>query len=579
MWWNQMNSRICVLWISTLVTFALLLLPAALAAPAAAAPMASVTRLSSAPNPAVEGVPITFTAGISFTASQPATGTITLTDTYQGVASVLGTITLDPTTGAGTFMASTFGVGLHNVVASYSGDSHYTSSSSQALQQTILSSFTPTTTTLVSPVNPSTVGESVTLSAAVVVSSLSKMRPTGTVPFYDGANVLGGASVVNGGGTKTLNSASLATSSLTAGSHNIQAVYSGDNVFAGSTSAIVVQVIQVTTAYPTTTALNSSAAFANAGQAITYTAEGTSTSGTPTGAVTINDGASVLAQVTLDGSGQATLTTSSLAVGTHAITAAYGGDANFGASTSATLMVNVQGATLAATTTMLASSANPSTVGDLIALIATVTSASGMPTGTVAFQDGSSLLATVNLQNGVATLNTLSLTAATHSLSANYSGDSNYAASSGTLSQVVNPPHNVPTTTNLRSSANPASYGQEITITATVSGMGGPPTGTVTFTVGSSIAAVNLDNSGTAVFTTSALRAGTASVSAVYSGDAKFAGSASPLVPENVYPALLTIMASSGSMTYGGTVPALTASYRGVVGGGTACTLTTARAR
>jgi uncharacterized protein (TIGR03437 family) len=241
-----MNLKICVLWVSTPVRFALLLLPAALAAPAAAAPIASVTRLLSAPNPAVVGVPVTFTAGVNFTANQPATGTITLTDTYQGVPSVLGTIALDPTTGAGTFSTSTLVVGLHNVVASYGGDSQYNASSSQALQQTILSSFTPTTTTLVSSASPSTVAESVTFSAAVVVSSLSTMRPTGTVTFYDGANVLGTGSVVNGGGTKTLNSASLATSSLASGSHNIQAIYSGDNVFAGSTSPIVVQVVQVT---------------------------------------------------------------------------------------------------------------------------------------------------------------------------------------------------------------------------------------------------------------------------------------------------------------------------------------------
>ena len=154
-----MNSRTSVLWVSTLVTFALLLLPGALAPPAAAAPIASVTILLSAPNPSVEGVPVTFTAGVNFTAIHPATGTITLTDTFQGIPAVLGTITLDPTTGAGTFVAATLGVGLHNFIASYSGDSNYTPSSSQALQQTILSSFTPTATTLVSSVNPSTVGE------------------------------------------------------------------------------------------------------------------------------------------------------------------------------------------------------------------------------------------------------------------------------------------------------------------------------------------------------------------------------------------------------------------------------------
>src|SRR5271165_1525329 len=87
--------------VNTYLAFFLVLL-GAFAAPASAAPVASVTIVRSTPNPAVEGQSVTFTAGVNYTATQPATGTITLTDTFQGASSVVGTITLDPTTGAGT---------------------------------------------------------------------------------------------------------------------------------------------------------------------------------------------------------------------------------------------------------------------------------------------------------------------------------------------------------------------------------------------------------------------------------------------------------------------------------------------
>ena len=527
---------LCVNTFFTVCLFFFSLILGVTAVPAAAATVASVTIVRSSPNPAVEGQPVTFTAGVNYTASQLATGTITLTDTFLGASSTLGTITLDPTTGAGTLVVSTLVPGLHNIVGTYSGDSNYAPGSSQPLQQTILSSFSPTTTTMSSSLNPSAIGQSVTFSAAVkTVSGV----PTGTVTFYDGATELGSATVVNGGGTKTLNSAAISTSALAAGSHNVQAFYSGDNVFSGSTSSVVVQVAQGS-AYATTTVLTPSTTSATAGQPITLTTEVTSVSGTPTGVVQFTDGTSTLATVTLDGTGKAILTTSSLSVGTHTVAVDYSGDANFGTSASGTVSVVIQASPLAATTTMLASSGNPSAVGALITLTATVTSASGTPTGTVEFQDGSSVLGTVALVSGLATLNSVSLTAGTHSLSAVYGGDSNYAGSSGPLIQVVNPPGKVATTTNLTSSSNPSAYGQTITFTATVSGTGGTPSGVVTFTVGTSISSVSLDSSGTAVSTTSALPAGTTTVSAAYSGDTIFGGSTSALVPQKVNPAPTT---------------------------------------
>lgn len=81
--------------------------------------------------------------------------------------------------------------------------------------------------------------------------------------------------------------------------------------------------------------LASSANPSTFGQSVTFTA--TVTGSSPTGTVTFKDGATVLGTGTLNGSGQATFITSSLAVGSHSITAAYGGDANNSASTSAPL--------------------------------------------------------------------------------------------------------------------------------------------------------------------------------------------------------------------------------------------------
>ena len=76
---------------------------------------------------------------------------------------------------------------------------------------------------------------------------------------------------------------------------------------------------------------------------VTFTAKVKPASGSvvPTGTVTFKDGTTTLGTGTLDGTGKATYTTSSLAVGSHSITAAYGGDALNAASTSSALSVTV----------------------------------------------------------------------------------------------------------------------------------------------------------------------------------------------------------------------------------------------
>jgi hypothetical protein len=98
---------------------------------------------------------------------------------------------------------------------------------------------------------------------------------------------------------------------------------------------------QVVDKYPTTTTLTSSLNPSQFGQAVTFTAQVTSTGPAPTGTVKFLDGTTSIGQATLSG-GVAKLTKSNLAVGTHSITAHYNGDANSSTSTSAVLNQVVQ---------------------------------------------------------------------------------------------------------------------------------------------------------------------------------------------------------------------------------------------
>jgi hypothetical protein len=94
-----------------------------------------------------------------------------------------------------------------------------------------------------------------------------------------------------------------------------------------------------------TTALTASATTIAAGASVNFTATITGASGstgTPTGTVTFLDGTTTLGTSTLNTSGVATYSTSALATGAHGITAQYGGDSNFAASTSTALTVTVQ---------------------------------------------------------------------------------------------------------------------------------------------------------------------------------------------------------------------------------------------
>jgi streptogramin lyase len=127
--------------------------------------------------------------------------------------------------------------------------------------------------------------------------------------------------------------------------------------------------------------------------------------------------------------------------------------------------------------------------------------------------------------------------------------------------------------TVVTTSGSPTVYGQSVTFTAAVSGSAGAPTGTVTFLDGTTVLANIPVIGGTATFTTSALPAGSHSITARYGGDGQYLSSTSAVVAQTITPALLTVTANSPSKVYGAALPALSYAVSGLVGGDTAVVL------
>jgi len=169
--------------------------------------------------------------------------------------------------------------------------------------------------------------------------------------------------------------------------------------------------------------------------ALTAQVSPTTGSGTPTGNVTFSDSGTPLGVVALSG-GIATLPISTLASGLNSITASYSGDATYAPSISPVLNQQVNQATSATT---LSSSTNPSNVNQPVTLTATVTGQyGGTPTGSVTFQQGTTVLGTAPLVNAQGTLTLTFSKPGTFNIKAAYSGDSNYKASTSLqLSQIV----------------------------------------------------------------------------------------------------------------------------------------------
>ena len=291
---------------------------------------------------------------------------------------------------------------------------------------------------------------------------------------------------------------------------------------------------------PTAFALTSSLNPSNLGQTVTFSAAVSLGTGTATGTVTFSDGATQLGTVALS-AGTAQFATANLTAGTHTITALFNPGGTPGAST-ATLIQVVNGLPTSTSVTV-SPAAGPAF--SAISLSSTVTSTSGTPTGTVTFTAGGQVLATVALQpNGTAGTVIRTLGAGTYSITATYTGDTTFQAStSGPAALVLSP---LPDSLTFTAAPNPASVGQSVAFHITVPSAQGSavPTGSVTFSFGAAtLGTVTLDATGAASLSTTLLPAGTDTITAAYSGDANYL-SASAAIQE-----LVTLIATSTTLT------------------------------
>ncbi len=382
-----------------------------------------------------------------------------------------------------------------------------------------------TTTALVSSLNPSVFGQSLTLTANVHSSSGT---PTGTVELFDNSsgclddsNDCGGAALVN-------RSAAFPGIQLPAGSHPLLAAYQGSLAFNSSTSKLLNQAVQKAT---TSTSVASSLNPATPARRVIYTATVTGQYGGGTyGTVTFSDGGATIATVTLAG-GEAAFRAPNPSCGVHSITTTYSGDANNLASTSLALNENVQ----CSTSTSLATSGSPTFAGQPVTFTAKVTSKYGsIPDGEiVTFYDGKAALASIALAGETAAYTTSSLSAISHTIAASYVGDARLTPSTARLTQKV---VKYPTTTTLSSSVNPSEQGQPVTFTARVISSGGPePTGKVVFTKGQASLGTAVLSGGVATLTKSNLPVGTDSISVDYRGDVVSAVSKSSILNQVVH--------------------------------------------
>ena len=508
-----------------------------------AAAQTTTTTVTAAPaSPQLSGTSVTFTA----TVSPSAAGTVQ----FKDGASNLGT----PQTVSASKAAlstSALAIGSHTISAVFTptDSAAFTGSTSPGITYVVSAPAATSTTTALSatPASPQVSGTSVSFTATVSPTA------AGTVQFKDGSTNIGTPQTVSGG------QASLATSSLTVGSHSVTATFvpTDPASFTGSTSPAITYVISPTPAQNTTTVVSASPASpALSGVSVAFTA---TISPAAAGTVQFKDaGTNLGSPATVSGT-TATVTTNTLSVGSHSITAVFTptDPAAFNGSTSAALPFVVNQSPAQTTSTALsASPASPVVVGTSVTFTATVSPAAA---GTVQFKDGTANLGSpATVSGGQASTSTSALTAGSHSVTAVFTPTDPTAFTGRPQRRPPSwsPQRRPPPTTALSANpASPVSTGTAVTFTATVSPAAA---GTVQFKDGSTdLGTLQTVSGGQATTSTSTLAAGSHSITAVFvpTDATAFTGSTSPAVtfvvngPTNTNLGTLTFLPATGQDT------------------------------
>lgn len=327
----------------------------------------------------------------------------------------------------------------------------------------IAASLFANTTSVASNLITPTLGQNVILTATIDKGA-GVNAPTGTVTFLDGTTVLGSGAVDGSG------SATFQTTSLTGGAHNITASYGGDPLYLSSASAILVVTVITPGATPTTTALLSDTTNGVFGNPIILTASVTHSTGAtaPTGTVTFDDGVVSIGSAAVNAQGNASVVTSNLGVGSHNLSAIYGGDATYAASNSTAVAIGVRGPT----SLDLGASFASLQIGATETFTATLTTVGTqtLPTGQVIFKDGATTLGQASfVLSKAVTFQIATLAAGSHTITAQYAGDSTFIGSTSasvTITVVTTPPDyqvNIPNGSATIAAGQSATYNISVT--------------------------------------------------------------------------------------------------------------------
>ena len=336
--------------------------------------------------------------------------------------------------------------------------------------------------------------------------------------------------------------------------------YSGDSIYASATSSPLSE-----TVYPGTASMTLSGVLEgeNAGvDSVLYSFQVSGVLATPTGSVTVSDNAADSCSATLDGTGSGNCTLLETAAdGPFIVSGSYAGDSNYNPAT----------ASPTPSVTVTDDAASVETGGSVV-FTATVAGAGPVvtPGGTVSWAlSGETSLGTPScadssLADGIATCTISGVDATTYTATVTYGGDANYAAGASGSDDTADVG---PAPLYVTASSGSFTYG------------GTPPTITASYE--------GFQNGDSVDDLSTAATCSTTATSSSPVADSPYASSCSGAVDPNytisyspgsvvVNPAALTVTASDESMTYGGTPPAITASYVGFVNGDSSSSLTTA---
>ena len=523
----------------------------------------------------------TTAANLIFTVGSPAHGTLSGTApnlTYQPVAGYTGPDSLTYTV---TDAGDPTGCGAIGLLCAAA-----LTSDPATVSITVVKA--DSTTALQTSANPSVYGTSITLTATITPVPAGSDVPGGSMTFMDGATVIGSASVSAGVATLT-------TSALTAGSHAITAVYSGDSNFNASTSSSLTQ--NVTKAPATVTAGGGTKVYGTSDLALSATTQsGFTAADAPIimlGSTRASGEAAGSYPTTATATGPALSNyTVAYVAGTFSITKASatvtagGGTKVYGTSDPALSTTTQSGFTAADAPTIMLGSTRAS--GEAAGSYATTATATGpaLSNYTVAYVAGTFSItkasATVRAGGGTkvygasdpalsattqsgftagdALTITLSSTRASGEAAGSYATTatatgaplSNYTVAyvAGTFSITK-----ATTATALVASSTSFRFGAPLTLTATVTVVApgaGAPTGSVTFMDGASALGGPVTvNAGVATLSTSSLAVGTHAVTALYNAGTNFTGSASSPTTITVNPDLTWVNTTAADFSAG----------------------------